>query len=359
MKRLFPFLFILICVLLAANSCSKDNIVNPKEILKDPAAMHWTIDTIFYPYYESFQTLMNSIYVIDTNDIWLCGHCDDIRGTVWRYTGNKWFVYDIFNDIPFASDTPYRIFGKNDNLWMIGEKDVDGLVLRKTNNKWYDYNIKIGNRLLDGTITNSGQFFACGSDGIVISHDELGFVSDKIKIKKNPAGYYYSLPSIAEYNSTKYLIASYWPTSSPNLEWSYYFLKGSFKQWTIIDSFKINQNSTGNNPYKFGTERLYSSPWGKLYSCGYMGVWAWNNKSWENQISTPSHINNIRGARDDYIFAVGDFGYIYFYNGTGWKEMTNIVPGQKDFALIDVWTNGKVVYIVAHAGYKTLIIKGK
>ena len=359
MKKLFPFLFILICVLLTVNSCSKDNIVNPKEILKDPATMHWTVDTLYYPDPESFQTLMNSIYLIDTSDIWLCGSCDFNRKQIWRYSSGKWNTYNIFNDIPLSSMTPCRLIGKDkDNIWIVGSRNERSLAVKLLNGKWYDYNIDVPSRLIDGIVSSSGQLFACGTDGIVISYNALGCVSDTIKRRKKASQYFYSLPSIAEYNNKKCVIASYIPNVSDNPEWSYYYLEGSFKQWKIIDSFKVSWSSTGN-PYKFGTTKLYSSPWGKLYSCGDMGVWSWNNKSWENQISIQSPMYNVMGVRDDYIISVGDFGKFYFYNGTNWKEMPNIVPGQKDMVFWDVWTNGKVVYIVAHAGYKTLIIKGK
>ena len=359
MKKLFPFLFILICVLLTANSCSKDNIVNPKEILKDPATMHWTVDTLYYPDPESFQTLMNSIYVIDTNDIWVCGHCDFNRKQIWRYSSGKWSIYNIFDDIPLSSMTPNKLIGKDkDNLWIVGNRNERSLAIKLIKGKWHDYNIDVQGRLFDGFVSSTGQLFACGTNGIVVSHDELGFNSDIVQVKRNYIGYYYYLPSIAEYNKTKYIIASYSPAGSPNVEWSYYFLKGNFKQWKVIDSFKVSWSSTGN-PYRFGNQKLYSSPWGKLYSCGDMGLWKWENNSWENQISILSPLYNIMGVRDDYILSVGVFGKFYFYNGSNWKEMNNIVPGQQDLVFKDVWTNGKVVYIVAHAGYKTIIIKGK
>lgn len=359
MRKVLTLIFLIISVIFTAYSCNNDNGIDPKETLVDPSAMTWTIDTLYYRDAGSFQTVLNSIYVVDSNNVWVTGHCDINRAQLWKYSNSNWHIYNLFNDIVPVSFTPYKIVGSSTGLKIVGNKNNNSLLLSWSNNKWNDINTGLNSRMSSGIITSSGLLIACGDDGVILSYNGSTIVSDTITIKNNYNGYFYSIPAVTEYNNEKYIIASYAPTGASVIEWSYYFLKGSFKQWNVVDSFKVNSSSTGN-PYKFGSSVLYSSSWGRLYSCGYRGLWVWNNSTWENQLSTNSTLCAICGAREDYVLVVGVLGSVYFYNGNSWKELTNIVPNQREMFFRDVWTDGKTIYIVANInGNKTLIIKGK
>lgn len=359
MKKIITILFIAFSIILTAYSCKGENGAEPKETLVDPSSMTWTVDTVFYPLYESFQTLMQSIYVIDSNNIWLCGHCDDVRGGFWRYTASGWAPYEIFNDISLSSALPRKIVGANNNLYIVGNKNDGALLLKWSNDKWNEINTNLNTSMLNGTITGSGSVTACGYNGVMLNYDGYTVTYDTIVIKKKYNNYTYSMPSIAQYNNDIYVLASYLPGDVTDPEWSYYLLKGSFNNWKFVDSFKINSSSTIDS-YKFGTYVLYSSSWGKLYSCGPMGLWQWNNNSWESLISNSYALYGIYGVRDDYILSVGVYGKIYFYNGNSWKELTNLIPNQSSIFFRDIWTDGKTIYLVGNInGTTTLIIKGK
>jgi hypothetical protein len=59
------------------------------------------------------------------------------------------------------------------------------------------------------------------------------------------------------------------------------------------------------------------------------------------------------------MFAVGDFGNVFHYNGIDWFQY----EGLKDLNVVysGIWTNGKEAFIVGYTndGGKTVILHGK
>ena len=84
----------------------------------------WTADTLSYP--ESFQTLMSSMYATSTNNIYLVGHCNDSRGSIWHYDGKEWkpLTDDIFTVVARSSISPYQVHGTSENnIWIVGSRN--------------------------------------------------------------------------------------------------------------------------------------------------------------------------------------------------------------------------------------------
>jgi hypothetical protein len=67
----------------------------------------------------------------------------------------------------------------------------------------------------------------------------------------------------------------------------------------------------------------------------------------------------MAGTSDENMFAVGDFGNVFHYNGVDWYQYREL----KDFGVVysGVWTDGKEVFVVGytHDGGKTIILHGK
>jgi hypothetical protein len=121
--------------------------------------------------------------------------------------------------------------------------------------------------------------------------------------------------------------------------------------WTAIDSFLV---SPQNFTYKFGYT-LWTSLQGHLYSSSY-GVYLRENNSWRQLIDNDWPIH-VRGSSDLNIFAVGDLGRIFHWNGTDWMRFNQIEDPNK--ILYNSWTNNIETFIVGNDGLKTFIIHGK
>jgi hypothetical protein len=66
---------------------------------------------------------------------------------------------------------------------------------------------------------------------------------------------------------------------------------------------------------------------------------------------------------NNYMMAVGDRGYAYFYDGAKWELMQNLKTGHEDMLYQAVWGNGKELFIVGYTWsdwpQKTIIWHGK
>ena len=78
---------------------------------------------------------------------------------------------------------------------------------------------------------------------------------------------------------------------------------------------------------------------------------------------TQEYISGMYELREDYIFVVGHFSHVSFFNGTNWSRLTEIENKIPDVVYKDVWTDGKEVFIVGHLSNqipnKTIVWHGK
>jgi hypothetical protein len=106
---------------------------------------------------------------------------------------------------------------------------------------------------------------------------------------------------------------------------------------------------------------FYSPITGVFYSVGW-GIFRWQGTKWEMIQSTNVSMNDIYGTGPNNIFATGQFGKAYHWNGNDWALLT--LPFDKipsDIWLTGVWTDGKEAFIVGHdaGGFQSFILHGK
>lgn len=351
-------------IMLGFSCCSSSN--EPVNNYKNPFDMTWTCDTLMFP--NSVQTMMNSLYVSASKNVWACGHSDLSRGELWKYDGTKWMPYNLFGDISSSSISLHRLWGINSNsIYLVGERNYrqsdvwsyEPLILRHDGLKWKEFkpNISVpGIRILSISGKSSSDFWM-GSDKGVLLHYYYGkWTLDTIKIKI-PRTTSCGIGYMVMYNNKLFLnlsmndgILNYIKT---------YFFTGDYKNWTLVDSTIVDQTH-----YKFtaGNEGLYVSKSGRLYSYGDNGVWEWVNNGWQHLLDGYLATGAMTGADDNYIFAVGTTSY--FYDGSAWKELPFLKGknGQQIYYR-DVWTDGKEVFItgISQNGFpnKTFIWHGK
>jgi hypothetical protein len=93
----------------------------PPPGVKSPRDYSWSVDTIQY---GTFQTAMGDMWGSSQKDIYVVGHCEDIRGMMYHYDGQSWRSVKLSTleggGISGAFDLT-RIFGfAEDNIFVVG-----------------------------------------------------------------------------------------------------------------------------------------------------------------------------------------------------------------------------------------------
>lgn len=360
---------LIITLLTAIISCStfscKDTGTGPNQKpFKDPRQMTWSIDTLEYP--GSMQTIMESMWASSPSDVWITGHNDRSHGDLWYYNGTKWNEIDVFKDVESSAKSFNKISGfSSSNIWAVGTRDFNDplnpsdrwfkdLIIQYNGTKWIEHKQNSGSRIIGLHCNTPNDIWVGGSNGFIANYDGAIWKKDTLKIKI-ASGYPYFIKSIAKFNGKVFLLVS---SDAPYFE-KYYFVQGEMKNWTLVDS--IYYDGT-NFHIKWGYWGLYVSPFEKLYSYGPGGIWEWQN-GWINILKLNFPIRGMYGISSDYIFAAGDYGYVYFYDGTSWIQLTRFAETPSYLVYTDAWTNGYETFILGHTvnGWpqKTVIWRGK
>jgi hypothetical protein len=98
--------------------------------------------------------------------------------------------------------------------------------------------------------------------------------------------------------------------------------------------------------------RLWFSPWGKLYRT-WSGVSYLDSVKWRD-MGLSGFTRGVFGTSEDNLFAVGTS--VWHWNGSNWYEYTN-VPSQQ-FTMFKMWTDGREVFIVGTDGTNSYILHG-
>ncbi|MCL6097405.1 MAG: hypothetical protein M1391_02375 [Bacteroidetes bacterium] len=364
--KFIKVIFLSLVLFLQFISC-KDTGTGPNQKpFKDPMQMTWTVDTLLYP--GSIQTLMTSIWASSPNNVYACGHCDDSRGSFWHYDGKKWDSINLFNYIAQGSLTLQKITGSSDNdFWVVGGRNRGdatnfkyGSFILQNNGTWKDHILNYKTVVTD-VIGSSSNLWACGTNGLVFYYNGYSWRTDiiKPKILSNSS---YVLSGIAIIKNELLITSSI--TNSGNNQASYYLIRGNIGNWSFIDSMVSSNNNT-IGIYKWGNKRIFQSSWGSIYSYGTNGVWIWNDNlnQWLQLLIRNNNIQGLQGASSNYLLAATDFGLVFYYNGSEWSQLNNLVPDQSDLQFYDVWTNGEEIFLLGLSTksypMKTLVLHGK
>ncbi|MCL4548605.1 MAG: hypothetical protein M1495_08560 [Bacteroidetes bacterium] len=342
-------------------SC-KDTGTGPNQKpFKDPRDMTWTADTVFNPN-ESIQTTMTTMYASSSSNVYLAGH-NDGRDQIWHYDGKTWISIDLISQI--GGYTVVGVHGISEkSIWVygfrgygfVGQEYKRFFVLENNGGAWQPHDLDGYGAILSVGGNDERNLWACGDSGFVFNYNGSTWKKDRINIPFLK-GAFYTLVSTTVYKNQTYALASIFdPQRSREL---YYYVYGNINNWTIADSIVMD------NPFsviKWGYLGLYSSPFEKLYSYGPGGIWEWQN-GWINILKLNFPIRGMYGISSDYIFAAGDYGYVYFYDGTSWIQLTKFAETPSYLVYTDAWTNGYETFILGHTvnGWpqKTVIWRGK
>lgn len=347
-----------------AFSCKDTGTGPDQKPFKDPRQMTWTVDTLGYP--GSMQTIMESLWASSPNYVWIAGHNDRSIGNVWNFDGLKWKDVDPFRDIPVSTNSFSKVSGFSpNNIWLVGNRRFSDplnpnnlwfqdLIIQYNGTKWMEHKQNSGSRIIGLHCNTPNDIWVGGDNGFIANYNGTGWKKDTLKIKIS-SGSFYFIKSIAKYNDKVFLLVS---SGSPSFE-KYYFAKGDLGNWNLADS--IYYDGTSFN-IKWGYWGLYTSPFGKLYSYGPGGIWEWQN-GWINILKLNFPIRGMYGISNNYILAAGDYGYVYFYDGTSWIQLTKFSETPSYLVYTDAWTNGYEAFVLGHTvnGWpqKTVIWRGK
>lgn len=349
-------------------SC-KDTGTGPEhKVFKDPRTMIWTVDTLEYP--GSMQTSLWSVWGSSPTDVYAVGHNELIKGQFWHYDRTKWECIDLFQYVEPSSWTLQKVFGFGPNdFWVIGARDKNYLgqdykesMVLQNKGSWVDHKLNYNGLMMDITGSSSSDIWACGRNGLVMYFNGFSWRVDTVKIKKFGYDTDYVLAGIAKTNSDIVLVAR--TSYSSKVRREQYFIRGSFKNWTVVDSTIFTSENWGDDP-RWGDHGIFQSSSGKIYSYGGGGVWLLNlkNNQWDQILKNNYYINYVFGIGDDYLIATADFGRVWFYNGSVWTELSNLVAMQDQLQIYGVWTNGEEMFILGiYANsypMKTLVLHGK
>jgi hypothetical protein len=118
---------------------------------------------------------------------------------------------------------------------------------------------------------------------------------------------------------------------------------GKDNDWAVVDSFRYPET----NLVKFGKLKFVVID-NKLYSCGDLGVYKFNNNTWTQILNAPYQFQDLCGINENYLIAVGYLDKAYFYNGINWQQITKPFRGETmSDALYTCWTNGKETFLGA------------
>ncbi len=356
------FYTVILIIILLYTGCNDKGIeVKP---VKDPRTYSWTADTIAYPGF--FQTLMYDMWGSSPKDVYVVGHASDNDGVMWHFDGNSWIDIKLSvakgGQIPGAFDLT-SIYGfSSTDIYAAGERIIgynpkppptfidSSLIIHYDGIAWRKVNVFNG-RLLGDIYGNSSEIWAGGWEKKLYHYNGSRWETDSINVTV-PEGYFFQVSSISSYNSNFYLIGN--STNNNTAESITYFYKRVNNTWTIQD---LMTNSSGT---KFG-DRLNQSSVPNLYSIGSEGIYKYSNSSWDYFFPSTYPINSMWGTSDKNIFAVGNGGRVYHFNGTDWKQIEELNDSQIDY--FAVWTEGTEAFVAgsifADGVQKTIVWHGK
>lgn len=360
MKRLLQYFVILSC--LASLMCNMNSTQPPVNTLQPGKRNYiWNVDTLAYP--GSFQTLMRDIYASSPKDIYVVGHNDQAgQGAMYHFDGKIWSPVHLLTveggTIQQGFDLS-AIYGFSaNNVWAVGEHAYinsapppnfldSSMIIHFDGINWQEVQLDKRMRYLYAVSGSSPKdVWAGGANGSLYHFDGTDWKAWSFDTTVS-FSYMSGFSSSNFFATAQRKIDFVQPLDSTDVV----LLHFDGNNWSVIDSFLVTPQ---NNTYKFGFT-LWASPQGHLYSSSY-GVYLRKGNLWEELIANDWPIH-VHGSSDENIFAVGDLGRIFHWNGTDWIRFTEIEDMNK--TLYSSWTNNIETFIVGNDGRQTYIIHGK
>lgn len=333
------------CSVFLLSSGCKEKVIDVQP-LKDPRTYTWTADTLAY--IDSYQTNMSGIWASSPDDVYLVGHNDRSMGVMWHFDGNKWTdvkLQKLQGGNLSGAMSLSKIYGfAANNIYAIGAYIEDNhlsLLIHFDGASWKDVSIERGGYLISIHGNAPNDIWVVGDFNTIYHFDGISWKRDSIQMTI-PPGKDLQVRSVASNNTGTFVAASL--MNSLTGEQFYYLFKRTSNAWLAIDS------TIGGNSASFGSI-LWTSPQGTLYSKG--------PSEWGKLIGHGS-IRSLNGTSDNNLFAVGDYGTAYHFNGTNWQPINVVNDGETLYT--GVWTDGKEAFIIGNLfedRQKTIVWHGK
>ena len=351
MKKIITILF-LVLILISASCSNPTEIDNKIKPVRDPRTFAWTVDTIKYDDPNASQIRMSSIWGSSPNDVYFCGHNSlPLEGKLWHYNGSKLEEIKLNEKLSLNWYDLTKVFGfsKND-VWVIGDQVVDDpqhivgsvrtpLIARFDGVNWKQYRLNFykdhTTALLGINGDSPNNLWVCGYDGLVAHFNGVDWIQDTV-VLDNSAGKEFNISDVTVYKDQVYLQGQL--IKADGIYNQYYSIKGTIKNWKVIDSFWANETP------KFGYTNLYSG-FGKLYSI-LPNVYEYDNSSWSTIITLPSDYRAINmSGTDENNILICSYNGLFHWNGADIKQME--LPNYHYGDLIwGVWLDGQEAFAV-------------
>jgi hypothetical protein len=326
----------------------------------------WTVDTLYYQ--RGGQTLMRDIWGSSPTNVYAVGH-DAAAGvaTMWHFDGKAWKHVGLSNvdagPIPGLFDLS-AIYGfDSTDIYAVGSRVYQtgsdkppyfldsSLIIYFNGTAWREIGIQPYGALSTIHGSSALNIWCGGANNSLYHFDGVNWTRDSIS-NFFPPLFDPGINNVLIHNAEVLLLAYGWRSTDGVMK--YKILRGGENEFSVSDSFTIGE---GQFEYKWGAGKLWASPSGKLYSCGGGGIYLYNGKLWDKVFSSSRWVENIFGFGDENIFAVGDLGGVYHYDGTDWQQLS--VPGSSFWLFRGVWCTENEVFIAGNDGDITYILHGK
>ena len=349
MKKIITILF-WVLILISASCSNPTEIDNKTKPVRDPRTFTWTVDTLSNP---DEQITMTSIWGSSPNDVYFCGDNSlPLEGKFWHYDGTKLEAINLSIKLQLLAHSLTKVFGfSRDNVWVIGSQGVpdprhivgtveaplivhfDGVNWNEYRLDFYDYNPNHYSAPMYSVYGDKpDNVWVSGANGWIAHFDGNSWQQDTLTID-DPTDL--NLVSIRVYNNEVYILAQ---ENKPNAIYHNYVVKGTIKNWKVIDSFWANETA------KFGYSNLYTN-FGKLYSL-VPDVYEYSNNGWTDVIKLPSNYSSffMSGTSEDNIL-ISSYNGLFHWNGTDIKQMDLPNYHLGDWVW-EIWYDGQEAFAV-------------
>lgn len=349
MARYFFLLVVVTAIVFTSTTCHKptgpgdDSGISRRDYT-------WTVDTLVYP--DSPMTELVSLWGNSPKNVWAVGHDWNWDANIFHYDGQKWTpITGAVTAQPYAVFYQDIIgFGENE-LFLVGSKVTfspiyheSNLIVHYDGTHFQVMDTPVGdNGLLKIWGSDRTNIWACGWDGILFHFD--GSVWTRVPFDTTQV-----ILSIFGFGRDYlYSTSAYEVTPDGKYADTTTCFFSSYQNGTWIKEDSLIGGGDRVYWYGFGFNDLWGTSPDNLYS---ISSWVWHRESgqWKMMLGDYWMLNRIRGSASNNIFALGDNGIVFHFNGENWgRILTNYyntnarffaaMPFDKEVFILGFWNN--------------------
>lgn len=345
---------VILLSVLTWGSCQK----SPVEPIRNPREYTWTVTEISSP---NYQVLLEDVWGSSSSNVYVVGASGSVRTSkMFHFNGVEWREVEI--SFLGSSQVGFNLhavhgFGPN-NIWAVGEyryfnpnpppTRLDStLIIWSNGSSWNTVQPVSRKRGLYAIGGFPDNLWFGGFDESLFHFDGVNIAGDSLflDIETDSADFRSNIQSITGESADMMYALIFAPIRLNSIIDRYYVYQGGAGGWSLMDSIMYSFRSS-----------LWKSPEGQLYLTGD-GLYLRTGSTWAT-ILDPSHeVLCVFGTNSNNIFAGGGNGKLYHFNGVDWFQFKGLE--NSSLLLLNIWTDGKEVFVVGHDGFKSYIAHGK